>query len=52
MVLRSHGTGEEEVGDRGENQAAGRDEQAHPPGTDPARIARSELERSFSWNYQ
>lgn len=43
MMLRRHRAGEEEVGDGGEDQAAGGDEQAHPPGADPAGVAVSHL---------
>lgn len=43
VIFCRHSTREEEVGDGGENQAAGGDEQAHPPGPDPAGVSVSQL---------
>ena len=43
IVLWRHSTREEEVGDGRENQAAGGEEQANPPGPDPARITGCQL---------
>lgn len=43
IFLWMHPTREEEVGDGGENQAAGGDEQTHPPGPDPAGVTLSQL---------
>lgn len=43
IVLWRHPTREEEVGDGGEKQEASSDEQAHPPGADPAGVTLPEL---------
>lgn len=43
IIFCRHGAREEEVGDGGEKQAAGGDEQAHPPGPDPTGVTVPQL---------
>lgn len=43
IMFCGHSTGEEEVRDGCEEQAAGGDEHAHPPGPDPSGISRPQL---------
>lgn len=43
LALRRHGAREEEVGDGGEEEAAGGDEKPHPPGPHPAGVAQPQL---------
>lgn len=43
MIFCRHSAREEEVGDGGEKEADGGDEEAHPPGPNPAGVTLSQL---------